>query len=76
MGAMTWSYQPSESSQLIITAVLLQLGSFSKRVDRVDEEGLLVERVGVAGCPSWYLGAFRKLTAGKFPAFAGPPRNG
>ena len=39
-------------------------------VDRLDKELLLVEWIGILGCPSWYPGAFRRLTDGRWPASA------
>jgi hypothetical protein len=37
-GPIWWSYHPSESSYMIITAVLLQVSSVSEEIDRVHEK--------------------------------------
>ena len=49
IGAIWWSYQPSESSYVMTTAVLLQSVDCFQEVDRVHDECLLVQRIGVAG---------------------------
>ena len=47
--AKAWSYQPSESSQVMITAVFFQSGCCCRKLISVHDAGLLVERIGIAG---------------------------
>ena len=49
MGPMTWSYQPSESSYMMITAVLVPFRSAFELVDELHQEVLFIERIGIAG---------------------------
>ena len=67
---MTLSYQPSESSQLMIIAVLLQLGRLTSWLMVLTSQVCSSSGSELAGCPSWNLSAFRKLTAGRLPESA------
>ena len=43
IGPIWWSYHPSESSYMMTTAVLFQVGQRFQKVDRVDQERLLIQ---------------------------------
>ena len=70
IGPITLSYQPSESSQLMMTAVLLQVGRLSSWLIVLTRKACSSSGSELPGCPSWYLSAFRKLTAGRLPESA------
>jgi hypothetical protein len=52
IGGITWSYQPSESSAAMMTA-MCAIRAAAEAVQRVDNERLLVERIELPGCPFW-----------------------